>query len=708
MALIKNVLNRFGYEKAEKKMAGFMAAEIEGQHTDKPEAEKVSEYKDFIDAFRQLPWLYAAAISIAVASTKPKLKVMKDVGGKLEEVTGEELNHLIMRPNPFLSNRELKQITIVNLVITGNAYWNLVGTQENEVISEANPPVEIWWMKPEQVNIKPHPKKFIESYEFQTSTMNKPKPLDPSEVIHFKLANPDSYFLGLGMLQPAKNTAIMEFNAVAYNKNFIKNDATPRSYFFSEGNMTKEQRKQHRSEWNKVHKGPKKAGIMGYCSGGLEIKELGKSPREAQYIEMRKMNRQEILACLGVPPSVVGLLEYANYSNMEVQQKKFWQDTVIPILDLIADKLTLDLGPNFSKDYYFEYDYSNIKVLQDDEKEKSDIAKILINSGIMTPNQVRADLYNKESYEGGDTYYMPMSMVPVGQESAKKTKSLPEKEKKVKTSYWQEPTKKKVLWENFVKRVNIKEKPFTLKVDEYFKDQVKRLREKLKKLKKEDIPNLRIAELFDQDKEEKIYFDKLKQRYFNAFVEAGEAGMSISKGMLYDPEMKSVYKQEGFNFDEALKQQLEKIVMESGGIINKKTVKELLKQINLAQSEGWTVEELAQNLLGTAEEPGAWFSHNRSRRISRTEMCNVENFGQVEGYKQSPYVELKGWLSAFSPETRESHMDADHRYSDEPISLNEPFIVGGELLQYPGDPSRSTPGNVINCLCSTYPEVRQI
>ena len=97
----------------------------------------------------------------------------------------------------------------------------------------------------------------------------------------------------------------------------------------------------------------------------------------------------------------------------------------------------------------------------------------------------------------------------------------------------------------------------------------------------------------------------------------------------------------------------------------------------------------------------------RSRLWSRTEGVKTENWGQLEGYKRAEFVEKKGWLSAFAPDTRETHMAADAQYSKNPIPLEEAFIIGGESLQYPGDPAGSAE-NVCNCLCSTYPEVMEL
>ena len=132
-------------------------------------------------------------------------------------------------------------------------------------------------------------------------------------------------------------------------------------------------------------------------------------------------------------------------------------------------------------------------------------------------------------------------------------------------------------------------------------------------------------------------------------------------------------------------------------------MKKISQHVITGQIEGLTVEATTQVIWEKLNS----LAITRSRTIARTEMAKLENFGQLEGYKQAEFVERKGWLSAFVPDTREAHMIADAEYADNPITLDAAFMVDGEALQYPGDPNGS-PGNVINCLCATYPEVREI
>jgi uncharacterized protein with gpF-like domain len=63
-------------------------------------------------------------------------------------------------------------------------------------------------------------------------------------------------------------------------------------------------------------------------------------------------------------------------------------------------------------------------------------------------------------------------------------------------------------------------------------------------------------------------------------------------------------------------------------------------------------------------------------------------------------IQYKSWLSSHGPNVRPAHASAEVRYELDPIPVNEPFIVMGERLMYPGDDAGS-PGNVINCQCIT-------
>ena len=715
MGMIDRWLERRGFVRQApgpvQKTAGFMELETSSHQGGKIEPEKVTDYRDFIDAFRQLPWIYAAASAVAIAITKPPLQILRTAkDGEAKPVRGEEINLLLDRPNSFLSRRELLQITAINLMITGNQYWNLVGTRENTPIGPTNKPVELWWVKPEQITMKPGPAGEVKNYIY-TSPYGKELPLDPSEIIHFRLANPDSYFLGLGMVEPAKMAAILEFSAQGYNRHYMENDATPNFLFTNPNEPTPESRKRFWTAWDERHKGPKKAGRAGMIWGGMDVKNIGSNPKDAQYIEMRKLNREEILAAMGVPPSIVGLLEYANYSNMEVQQRKFWDDTVIPIAQIITDKLTLSLAPHFGEDLSFAFDFSGIKALQEDEERKSRVANTLISCGVKTPNEVIREMYKGEEYPEGELHYISMSLVPIGgapeepanggaAAAAKRAKAIIERG----VGFWQTPEKKKVLWESFVKRLQGKERAMIPRVESYLKRQAREVAEKLGKF--DSVNAVRAQDLFDRTAERKRYAKDFHALYLESFKRAGDAGLDATHGKIYIPPEERKIKATGDDSFIVLPEHLTqvKLILRDAGItINDTTWDEIMTYLEKARTEAWTLEQLTQELKAKLDG----LSISRSRLIAHTEMNDIENWGQVEGYKQNEYIEYKGWLCSMLPTSREAHIEADKRYSDNPIPLDDSFEVDGEMLAYPGDrTSGASAGNVCECKCTTYPAVR--
>ena len=89
---------------------------------------------------------------------------------------------------------------------------------------------------------------------------------------------------------------------------------------------------------------------------------------------------------------------------------------------------------------------------------------------------------------------------------------------------------------------------------------------------------------------------------------------------------------------------------------------------------------------------------NRARalRIARTQTAGAVSTGRHAGMVAAG-CELKGWITSGDAEVRESHRDAGIKYA-RGIPVQEPFIVNGIALMYPGDPA-GPPAEIVNCRC---------
>lgn len=123
-----------------------------------------------------------------------------------------------------------------------------------------------------------------------------------------------------------------------------------------------------------------------------------------------------------------------------------------------------------------------------------------------------------------------------------------------------------------------------------------------------------------------------------------------------------------------------------------KTTKKLLKSvIEKGLAEELTMTEIAANIVTV----GKIANKARAMNIARTETHSIQNYSIDESVKSTGIKFTRVWSAALDERTRVEHADAD----GQPREQNEAFIVGGESLMYPGDPTGS-PENICRCRCA--------
>jgi uncharacterized protein with gpF-like domain len=121
-------------------------------------------------------------------------------------------------------------------------------------------------------------------------------------------------------------------------------------------------------------------------------------------------------------------------------------------------------------------------------------------------------------------------------------------------------------------------------------------------------------------------------------------------------------------------------------------------QIKTALTEGLNncegIADLSDRVRGVFNN----LSNYEAKRIAMTETSAAYGFARDKAMTDAG-IQYKIWLSSHGPHVRPAHAAAEAEYGpDNPVPIDEPFIVDGEELMYPGDPAGS-PGNIINCQC---------
>ena len=159
---------------------------------------------------------------------------------------------------------------------------------------------------------------------------------------------------------------------------------------------------------------------------GFDITTLTEAIQDMSFREMEKSLRERVLGCLGVPPALVGLFEFANYANSREQIKIFHTVTLPPKEDRIAKTITRRILKPYREDHWCKFNVSDIPALREDSKEQTERLSGEYDRGIITVGEFREQRgYGKTGDEDVDNMrVMTQSLIPFdGPESL-----LPEEE----------------------------------------------------------------------------------------------------------------------------------------------------------------------------------------------------------------------------------------------------------------------------------------
>jgi len=153
---------------------------------------------------------------------------------------------------------------------------------------------------------------------------------------------------------------------------------------------------------------------------GAEYVDVGASPRDAAYIQMRQITKEEILASFGVPESVIGNASGRTFSNASEEIRVFWTETMLPHLEPIARALDELDDVN-----YVDFDTSEVPVLMLYKQERERYLSDEFSRGLSSLNEYRTGSGRKEvESDLADSLLMNPNLTPIGN-TKKKMESPP-------------------------------------------------------------------------------------------------------------------------------------------------------------------------------------------------------------------------------------------------------------------------------------------
>lgn len=167
-------------------------------------------------------------------------------------------------------------------------------------------------------------------------------------------------------------------------------------------------RERLKADFKAKYAGPSKVGEVAILEEGITWKTIGISNRDAQYIDLRKMQVEEICRIFRVPPHMVGMLDRATFSNIEQQQLSFHTNTMLPHFTLWEETLQRDLL-SVNAPYFFEFLLAGL--MRGDIETRYRAYATGRQWGWLSINDIRGFENMNSIGEAGDVFLTPLNMV---------------------------------------------------------------------------------------------------------------------------------------------------------------------------------------------------------------------------------------------------------------------------------------------------------
>ena len=345
-------------------------------------------------------------LSEAVASLPLHVYKYNDEGGKEKAVKHPLYFLLHDEPNPEMTSFVFRETLMTHLLLWGNAYAQIIRNGKGEIVA-------LYPLMPNRMIVDRDDKGQL-YYQYNTSKDDAPTMtgsmvnLKSSDVLHIPGLGFDG-LVGYSPIAMAKNAIGMAIACEEYGAKFFANGATPGGILEHPG--TVKDPKRVRESWTSAFGGSSNANKVAVLEEGMKYTPISISPEQAQFLETRKFQINEIARIFRVPPHMVGDLEKSSFSNIEQQSLEFVKYTLDPWVARWEQAIVRSLFSADEKTQYF-VKFNVDGLLRGDYQSRMNGYAIGRQNGWMSANDIR-ELENLDRIpeeEGGDLYLINGNM----------------------------------------------------------------------------------------------------------------------------------------------------------------------------------------------------------------------------------------------------------------------------------------------------------
>ena len=333
----------------------------------------------------QMTAVYACVriLSESIAGLPVHLYQYVDSGSKQKALEHPLYRLLHDEPNPEMTSFVFRETLMTHLLLWGNAYAQIIRNGKGQVVA-------LYPLMPNRMSVDRDDKGHL-FYQYQMQDSDAPTAksgtviLKPTDVLHVPGLGFDG-LVGYSPIAMAKNAIGLSIATEEYGAKFFANGATPSGILEYPGTVKNPEA--IRESWNAGFGGSSNAHKVAVLEEGMKYTPIAISPNEAQFLETRKFQIDEIARIFRVPPHMVGDLEKSSFSNIEQQSLEFVKYTLEPWIVRWEQSLNRALLSETEKAAYF-VKFNVDGLLRGDYQSRMNGYATARQNGWMSANDIR-------------------------------------------------------------------------------------------------------------------------------------------------------------------------------------------------------------------------------------------------------------------------------------------------------------------------------